>query len=684
MLHHLACDLCRRRKARCLNGRPIGAQNPNDPGAKCDRCTKQNAECVWSFFSDAGRQATAARKKAGLHNDLDEDDEGGAGRGAAGGSPGGLSTPNSSQDSLLRGLGGSQSPRSPKSKRKATNSAGKRRKLSTGSPLRKPRRQTLDMAARAAEVKNEGLFEQTADVESQGTQGISGALAGALDLHPDSQDPRMQPVIMELGLPSNAASSVIPTARQIVSDGMARSSSHTSSSDGRRDANASMSSAAAAGQRKLTRPGTAPASPPILPSQQWRNDVLAHLDPAVQRRLRRMRRRSESALRDLYASHGKDRATATDPVKTPAPPTQKIRRRGRRNTIGVPSSCDIGALTYVEGVYLAPTQTAPMDVADSDEEREDPMEICAALPDRPYVDWSAETKLDWLNAACPLLRGVDEDNDVRMEDAGGRKPIEHSTPTVMGLVDPASVLDDRRSAMPSRRLSRVVRLMECVYANSEASQTGHISSSSNSGKGILSGTTLAPSMASSQVSMGTTADRPPTDSQIGEIFDLADAGMASQQSLQSYSQQQQQQYLPASQTFATPQRQHGQSSQSSTLGANNLPLNLTQEYYSHQPHGQQGQSAGNRLGRVASFGRVLSFGQSQWGSGILGGPDGEFDPSGNGIGGGGGPSSQRAELHRQEQPLPESQLPQLAVTAVNVHDDEDARMNRLSQSDGED
>lgn len=62
-----ACDLCRKRKARCIGGRAVGQEGPNDPGQKCQRCTKQSADCQWSFFSDSGRQATTAKKRGRLN-----------------------------------------------------------------------------------------------------------------------------------------------------------------------------------------------------------------------------------------------------------------------------------------------------------------------------------------------------------------------------------------------------------------------------------------------------------------------------------------------------------------------------------------------------------------------------------------------------------------------------------------
>ncbi|CAO1616780.1 unnamed protein product [Parajaminaea phylloscopi] len=62
-----ACDLCRKRKARCIGGRAVGQEGPSDPGQKCQRCTKQSADCQWSFFSDTGRQATTAKKRGRLN-----------------------------------------------------------------------------------------------------------------------------------------------------------------------------------------------------------------------------------------------------------------------------------------------------------------------------------------------------------------------------------------------------------------------------------------------------------------------------------------------------------------------------------------------------------------------------------------------------------------------------------------
>lgn len=70
-----ACDLCRKRKARCIGGRAVGQDGPNDPGQKCQRCTKQSADCQWSFFSDTGRQATTAKKRGRLNGAVVRDSD---------------------------------------------------------------------------------------------------------------------------------------------------------------------------------------------------------------------------------------------------------------------------------------------------------------------------------------------------------------------------------------------------------------------------------------------------------------------------------------------------------------------------------------------------------------------------------------------------------------------------------
>ncbi|CAO1638549.1 unnamed protein product [Sympodiomycopsis kandeliae] len=588
-----ACDLCRKRKARCLNGRPIGAQNPNDPGAKCDRCSKQNADCVWSFFSNAGRQATAARKKASLHHDRDGGREHHHQHNSAQRSGSSTNSSSGAEDNYLDGnlplLPDSQtfSPSQPQ-----PSSGAKRRRMSPPLAQQPPRRKTLDMAARAAEVKHEAISAQY-DSQSQGTQGISDALNDALDFNPESQDVRPQPVTMELGVPSGSSSTAVPAPRQIVSDGM-QSTRSMSASGG----------SSSTSRRRSAIPSSQPTTlttPPIVPSQRWRNDILSHMDSEAQRRVCRLRRKSESVLQHAYAAMGNSSGTSSF--------SSVMGRNKRAHTVGVPTSADPGALTYAEGV------TQRHGSPDTETSR---------LPQRPYLAWSASEKLDWLNHAynsmtpsgqepavmslidlpistneaanATLLAERNEIDPVRVQSMSPGKPSRPHPQTVSPSFPSGEVARDLTS---QRKSSRLVRLMSQIYSESDAEEIGREAAA------------VSMSLFSSQASFSTgtgagtamSIDRPATDSQIGEIFDLADAGLASQPS-QSYqlSQSQQQSY-----PLNRPLQQLSQQQQ---------PLNLTQEYHLQHQRGSSSsqQQSSSSFVRTSSFGRVISFNglNTQW------------------------------------------------------------------------
>ncbi|PWN20306.1 hypothetical protein BCV69DRAFT_312901 [Microstroma glucosiphilum] len=193
-----ACNFCRQRRMKCRGGRPVGANYPSDPGQPCDRCAEKGSECSWSCYSDSGRQATTARKKSRLSGaPLPESLTGGRYDGAtmASGSNSGTSTPSQSRQKT----GGAFSP---------GESAGRGNRNAS-------RRRTLEAAASAREESGYGPETQSQDSQAL---AVHAALQYHLEHRGDVEDPRPQPLTMEVGAPSGTGRDALQP-RAIVPDG---------------------------------------------------------------------------------------------------------------------------------------------------------------------------------------------------------------------------------------------------------------------------------------------------------------------------------------------------------------------------------------------------------------------------------------------------------------------------------
>lgn len=279
-----ACDLCRKRKARCIGGRPVGTNNPNDPGAKCVRCTKQSADCQWSFFSDSGRQATTAKKKGrvngtviagekraqrsalqqqparqqqhsskpyqGQHEDIH-----------AYGMPGSSGTSHETTSLAMANVFDAMSPptTSPPTSASTMPNSSKRARMSPpmglppppppppfatyrgghpdgGDTGRPDSRQSDDQRSLEAAALAREMHPQMAETQSQESQALAMREAleyrlngGEYELQGNDEMERQRPIVMDLSAPSAASSSSygqdgqhrnVPAPRTIVLDGM--------------------------------------------------------------------------------------------------------------------------------------------------------------------------------------------------------------------------------------------------------------------------------------------------------------------------------------------------------------------------------------------------------------------------------------------------------------------------------